>query len=63
MPRELAVKYTDEKRYFGSESFVYRIRCTEDLVAASARVVIRAADEFQDKTRRPSELWPTTSHT
>jgi Transposase and inactivated derivatives len=29
-PRELAVKYTDEKQYFVSESSVYRILKTED---------------------------------
>ena len=55
-PRELAVKYTDEKRYFVSESSVYRILSAEDLITAPAHVVIRAADEFRDKTSRPNEL-------
>ena len=58
-PRELAVKYTDEKRYFVSESSVYRILSAEDLITAPAHVVIRAADEFRDKTSRPNELWQT----
>ena len=58
-PRELAVKYTDEKRYFVSESSVYRILNAEDLITAPAHVVIRAADEFRDKTSRPNELWQT----
>ena len=58
-PRELAVKYTDEKRYFVSESSVYRILGAEDLITAPAHVVIRAADEFRDKTSRPNELWQT----
>jgi transposase InsO family protein/transposase-like protein len=58
-PRELAVKFTDEKRYFVSESSVYRILSAEDLVTAPAHVVIRAADEFRDKTSRPNELWQT----
>ena len=58
-PRELAVKYTDEKRYFVSESSVYRILSSEDLITAPAHVVIRAADEFRDKTTRPNELWQT----
>ena len=58
-PRELAVKYTDEKRYFVSESSVYRILGAEDLITAPAHVVIRAADEFRDKTTRPNELWQT----
>jgi putative transposase len=58
-PRELAVKYTDEKRYFVSESSAYRILKAEDLITAPAHVVIRAADEFRDKTSRPNELWQT----
>ncbi|MBC9248296.1 helix-turn-helix domain-containing protein [Paracoccus sp. 11-3] len=58
-PRELAVKYTDEKRYFVSKSSVYRILSAEDLITAPAHVVIRAADEFRDKTTRPNELWQT----
>ena len=57
--RELAVKYTDEKRYFVSESSAYRILKAEDLITAPAHVVIRAADEFHDKTCRPNELWQT----
>ncbi len=58
-PRELAVKYTDEKRYFVSESSVYRFLSAEDLITAPAHVVIKAADEFRDKTCRPNELWQT----
>ena len=58
-PRELAVKYTDEKRYFVSESSVYRILSAEDLITAPAHVVICAADEFRDKTTRPNKLWQT----
>jgi len=58
-PRELAVKYTDEKRYFVSESSVCRILSAEDLITAPAHVVIRAADEFSDKTTRLNELWQT----
>ena len=58
-PRELAVRYTDEKRYFVSESSAYRILKAADLITAPAHVVIRAADEFRDKTTRPNELWQT----
>jgi len=58
-PRELAVKYTDEKRYFVSESSAYRILKAADLITSPAHVVIRAADEFHDKTTRPNELWQT----
>jgi putative transposase len=59
-PRELAVKYTDEKRYFVSESSVYTAsegRGSDH--GAGHIVVIRAADEFRDKTTRPNELWQT----
>ena len=57
--RELAVKYTDDKRYFVSESSAYRILKAEDLITAPAHVVIKAADEFRDKTSRPNEMWQT----
>jgi putative transposase len=58
-PRELAVKFTDEKQYFVSESSVYRILKAEDLITSPAHIVIKAADEFRDKTTRPNELWQT----
>jgi putative transposase len=58
-PRELAVKYTDEKQYFISESSAYRILKAEDLITAPAHVVIKAANEFKDKTTRPNQLWQT----
>ena len=48
--RELAVKYTDEKQYFVSESSAYRILKAADLITAPDYVVIKAADEFTDKT-------------
>ena len=57
--RELAIKYTDEKRYFISESSAYRVLKDADLITAPAHVVIRASDEFRDKTTRPNELWQT----
>ena len=52
-------KYTDEKRYFVSDSSAYRILKDEDLITAPAHVVICAANEFRDKTTRPNELWQT----
>lgn len=58
-PRELVVKYTDEKRYFISESSAYRLLKSQDLIAAPAYVVTCAADEFRAKIARPSELWQT----
>jgi len=58
-PRELAVRYTDEKRYFVSEATVYRLLKAHDLITSPAFVVIKAADEFKDKTTRPNEMWQT----
>ncbi|WP_093734049.1 IS3 family transposase [Sulfitobacter litoralis] len=57
--RELAVKYTDEKRYFISESSTYRILKTADLITAPEYVVIKAADEFSDKTTAINQMWQT----
>ena len=58
-PRELAVRFTDEKRYFVSEATVYRLLKVHDLITSPAFVVIKAADEFKDKTMRPNEMWQT----
>ena len=41
------------------ESNTDRILKAEDLITAPAHVVMRAADEFRDKTTRPNELWQT----
>ncbi|MDR6306492.1 hypothetical protein GGQ85_004225 [Nitrobacter vulgaris] len=55
-PRELAVTFTDTKGYFVSES----IACSRpDLITSPAFIVIKAADEFHDKTTAPNQLWQT----
>jgi putative transposase len=59
VPRELAVRFTDEKRYFVSESTVYRLLKAHDLITSPAYVVIKAADQFHTKTTRPNEMWQT----
>ena len=58
-PRELAVRFTDEKRYFVSELTVYRLLTAHDLITSPAYVVIKAADQFHTKTTRPNEMWQT----
>jgi len=58
-PRELAVRFTDTRRYFVSESSVYRLLKAQDLITSPAFVVIKAADEFRDKTTAPNQLWQT----
>src|SRR6195952_164290 len=44
-PRELAVRFTDEDKYFVSEASVYRL--------------LKAANEFKDKTTAINQLWQT----
>lgn len=58
-PRELAVKFTDTTGYFISESSVYRLLKSHDLNTSPAYVVIKAANEFKDKTTAPNQMWQT----
>ncbi|QUT05584.1 IS3 family transposase [Sphingobium phenoxybenzoativorans] len=58
-PRELAVRFTDEKRYFVSEATVYRLLKAHDLITSPAYTVIKAADAFHTQTSRPNEMWQT----
>ena len=58
-PRELAVRFTDTEGYFVSEASVYRLLKAHDLIASPAFIVMKAADEFQDKTTAPNQLWQT----
>ena len=58
-PRELAVRFTDERRYFVSEASVYRLLKSQDLITSPSYIVIKAADEFRDKTTAPNQLWQT----
>ena len=58
-PRELAVTFTDTKNYFVSEASVYRLLKAQDLITSPAFIVIKAADEFKDKTTAPNQLWQT----
>jgi transposase InsO family protein len=58
-PRELAVRFTDQHGYFVSETSVYRLLKAHDLIASPAFIVMKAADEFKDKTTAPNQLWQT----
>ena len=58
-PRELSVTFTDEKRYFVSEASVYRLLKAHDLITSPAFIVMKAANEFKDKTTAPNQLWQT----
>ena len=54
-PRALA----DTESYFVSEASVYRLLKAHDLIASPAFIVMKAADEFKDKTTAPNQLWQT----
>ncbi len=58
-PRELAVTFTDTEGYFVSEASVYRLLKANDLITSPAFIIIKAADEFKDKTTAPNQLWQT----
>ncbi len=58
-PRELAVRFTDTESYFVSEASVYRLLKVHDLITSPAFIVVKAADEFKDKTTAPNQLWQT----
>ena len=58
-PRELAVRFTDTEGYFVSEASVYRLLKALDLIASPAYIVMKAADQFRDKTTAPNQLWQT----
>ena len=58
-PRELAVTFTDERAYFVSEASVYRLLRAHGLITSPAFAVMKAADEFHDKTTAPNQLWQT----
>ena len=58
-PRELAARFIDTQNYFVSEASVYRLLKAHDLITSPAFIVIKAADEFKDKTTAVNQLWQT----
>ncbi len=58
-PRELAVRFTDDEKYFVSGASVYRLLKAHDLITSPAYIVIKAAEAFKDKTAAPNQLWQT----
>ena len=42
-----------------SEASVYRLLKAHDLITSPAFIVVKAADEFKDKTTAPNQLWQT----
>src|ERR1700760_326277 len=57
--RPLTLRFTDTEGYFVSEASVYRLLKAHDLIASPAFIVMKAADEFKDKTTAPNQLWQT----
>ena len=59
-PRELAVRFTDTQKLLRIGSH-RSIACSKahDLITSPAFIVIKAADEFKDKTTAPNQLWQT----
>jgi putative transposase len=57
--RQLAWHIVDEEAYFISESSVYRILKSYDLVTSPAYQIVTAGDEFTQKTKRVNEMWQT----
>lgn len=43
----------------GRACSVYRLLKAHDLITSPAYIVIKANDEFKDKTTRPNEMWQT----
>jgi len=58
-PRQLAWYLTDTQGYYISESSVYRILKTNDLITSPAYTVLSAKDKFDQPTTRVNQLWQT----
>jgi putative transposase len=58
-PRELACHFTDTEEYFLSESSVYRILKSFDLITSPAFELVKASDRFKNPTQRVNEMWQT----
>lgn len=53
------MRFTDKQKYFVSEASVYRLLKAHDLITSPAYVVIKAANEFKEKTTAINQLWQT----
>ena len=58
-PLELAVGFTHTQGYYLSESTDYRLLKSHDLLISPAFLVIKAANEFKDKTTWVNQLLQT----
>lgn len=53
------MRFTDTRGYFVSEGSVYRLLKAHDLITSPAFIVMKAANEFRDKTTPPNQMWQT----
>jgi putative transposase len=58
-PRQLAWHLTDTEGYFISETSVYRILKSFDLITSPVFDVVKASDKFKNPTKRVNEMWQT----
>ena len=58
-PREIATFMTDNSGHFISESSVYRILRAVNLITSPNHILVKAANEFKDKTTRIHQMWQT----
>jgi transposase InsO family protein len=58
-PRQLAWHIVDHEGYYISESSVYRILKSYDLITTPVYQIITAGDEFEHKTKCVHEMWQT----
>ncbi len=58
-PRQIAYRFIAEKKYFVSESSVYRILKDFDLIQSPAFEIITAKEKFENPTVRVNEMWQT----
>ncbi len=50
-------RFPNTQKYFVSEPSAYRPLKERVLIARPAFIVIKAANEFKDKTMAPNQLW------
>jgi putative transposase len=58
-PRQLAWHITDTQEYFISETSVYRILKSYDLITSPAFDLVKASDKFKNPTKQVNEMWQT----
>lgn len=58
-PRELAYHIIDTWEYSVSETSVYRILKSYDLITSPAFEIVKAGDKFENPTKRVNEMWQT----